>query len=116
MILVERRLRKDIRSMYKPKAQKIINELKENLYRDETEETRLYIETWVIGALSMIEAKMNGETYYPYYATYKMLFDDFKEAFLCKNISERIEKLTKAQVITPINVYLLMELQEVINA
>ena len=100
--------------MNKPKVQKIINELKENLYRNETEETRLYIETWVIGGLDMISCKMNGEIYYPYNATYRMLLDDLREAFLCIHISERIEKLAKAQIITPVNVYLLLELQEAI--
>lgn len=76
--------------MNKEKAIKIIQELKNEINKNEMEEAKLYTRTWVIGGLSQIEAKVNGESFYPSYATYEDLFREFAKSFFCINIDPAV--------------------------
>lgn len=98
--------------MNKNKTQKIINLLKENFEMAKTINNRLYIQTWVIGALETIEDKMNGKLYYPYNATYKDLFNDFDKYFHCINISDHIKSETMERLLTCENLCLFHQLKE----
>ena len=98
--------------MNKNKAQKLINQLKENFNQSKTLNNRLYVETWVIGSLETIEDKMNGRLYYPYNDSYKELFNYFYKHFICKNISEHIEIETKERLLTTENTILVQELKK----
>ena len=97
--------------MNKNKAQKLINQLKENFNESKTLNNRLYVESWVIGSLETIEEKMNGKLYYPYNDTYKNLFNDFEKYFHCENISAHIEIETKERLLTEENISIVEELR-----
>ena len=87
--------------MNKNKAQKLINQLKENFNESKTLNNRLYVESWVIGSLEEIELKMNGKVYYfRDKNTYRELFNDFEKYFHCENISAHIEIETKERLLT----------------
>lgn len=99
------------KTMNKNKAQKIIKLLKEDFRMNETMNNRLYVETWVIGALETIEEKMNGTLPHRYNDTYKNLFNDFDKYFHCENISEHIESETKERLLTLGNISLFYQLK-----
>ena len=85
--------------MNKSKLFKVIDELKNDIEKNlntQSERTQIYIRSWVLGGLEMIESKaQGGRNYYPTNATYKTLCIDFLKAFICLNINEEIETETK---------------------
>lgn len=103
--------------MNKNKLFKLIDELKGNIEKDLENHPRckLYVKTWVIGGLHMLEAKAKGETYYPHNATYKSLFEDFKEHYLCQRIVEEIKFETLSMLIKKENYDLVIALQDLIK-
>ena len=99
------------KKMNKEKALKIINEIKEEIKKNELEEARIYVDTWVIGELSQLESKINGGcNYYPAYATYADLFTDFINHFFCRNIDPAIKVYAIASLFTYENRKLICEL------
>ena len=105
------------RAMNKTTYLKIINELKNNIdaglqdYKD----ISLYVKTWVIGGLIELENKATGKPVYPYDATYKELYNDFLDAFLCNKIIEQIKEETMSYLLTSENIYLCNKLGNMIN-
>ena len=94
--------------MNKQKLFKIIAELRANIESKLSNDLResLYIRSWVIGQLDMIESKARGEKcyIYPYNATYSYLLYELKIAFYCERISEDIEAQAKAILLTDENI------------
>ena len=69
-----------------------INKLSEQLDEQEHTTAKLYVDSWVIGGLKMIEKKINGGcNYYPENATYTRLFQNFINYFMCRNIKPAIK-------------------------
>lgn len=88
------------KKMNKEKALKIIQDLKEQINKNEMKEARLYIQSWVIGGLNQIESKINGGSVYPYNATYEYLFKEFINYFFCRNIDPAIKVYAIASLFT----------------
>ena len=85
--------------MNKEKALKIINNIKEAIKKNELEESRLYVDSWIIGSLNSIETKINGGYVYKN-RTYEQLFKDFISYFFCRNIDPAIKIYAIASVFT----------------
>ena len=85
--------------MNKEKAIKIIQELKDEINKNQIEEAQIYVQTWVIGGLKQLESKINGGfDFYPSYATYEDLFRDFIKHFFCINIDPAIRMYAIANI------------------
>ena len=69
----------------------LINHIKENEENPEYECAKIYIDSWVIGALTMIKNKITDKCIYPANATYSQLFQDFVSKYFCKNINPSIK-------------------------
>lgn len=102
--------------MNKNKAIKIINQLEENFKEGETINNRLYVETWCIGTLHMLKAKLNGESKLYWVGTYKQLFRDLVHYVECESISEHIKKETIERIFTEENAFLINQLGRIIYA
>ena len=75
-------------------VENLINTIKENEKNPEYECAKLYINTWVIGALKTIQEKINGNelvTYYSPRKTYAQLFQEFICKYFCLNIYPSIK-------------------------
>ena len=89
--------------MNKQKLNKIIDDFKENINKDleQHQAIKLYVKSWVIGGLEMIQNKANGgSNYYPFNATYKELLRDFMSCFFCSRISEELRDEATYYLIT----------------
>ena len=102
--------------MNKNKAIKIINQLEENFKNGETINNRLYVETWCIGTLHIMKAKMNGECGLSWAGTYKQLHRDLVHYVECESISEHIKEETIERIFTEENATLINELGRIIYA
>lgn len=72
--------------------EEIINEIKEQEKNPEYECAKLYVDTWVIGALKTIQEKINGNRfYYGAEQTYSKLFQEFICVYFCLNINPSIK-------------------------
>ena len=103
--------------MNKNKAIKIINQLEENFKNGETQNNRLYVETWCIGTLHMMKAKMDGVN--PWFTgkyTYKQLHRDLVHYVCCESISDHIKEETMERIFTEENATLVNELGRIIYA
>ena len=97
---------------------KLIDQLKANILKDldKHPNIKLYVNSWVIGGLSQMEAKARGEMVYPYDATYKELFFSFYEAYLCINISEHIKDETFKYLNNDDNLKIINKIRTLIKA
>lgn len=99
------------KNMNKEKTLKIINNIKEEIKKNEMEEAKIYVDSWVIGELSQLESKINdGCCYYPTYATYADLFTNFINYFFCKHIDPAIKIYAIGSLFTYKNRTLICEL------
>ena len=72
--------------------EEIINEIKEQEKNPEYECAKLYVDTWVIGALKTIQEKISGNKfYYGTEQTYSKLFQEFICVYFCLNINPSIK-------------------------
>ena len=86
--------------MNKEKTLKILKELKEtikhNLQENKVGSEDLYINSWVLGSLEILEDKLNKKYIYSYYGyngdtTYKGLFKSLLNFFFCRNCNPTIK-------------------------
>ena len=105
--------------MNKNKLLKTINELRNNIKKDLDSHTNicLYVKTWVIGGLDMLENKAKGKLSYvwPYKATYSYLLNDFLKSFYCCYINEKIKSETIKYLCTCENIKMINQLISLIN-
>ena len=98
------------KKMNKEKTLKIIINIKEEIKKNEMEEARIYVDTWIISYLSRLESKIIGCSNYPIYETYADLFTTFINHFFCRHIDPAIKIYAIASLFTYENRKLICEL------
>lgn len=106
--------------MNKNKLFKTIEKLRENIakaYPTNTPASYLYVRSWVIGGLNMLESKARGirASVYPYGATYRHILNNLEGYFFLVNCSESIKEEAKQKLHTPENISLIYELKRIIE-
>ena len=86
----ERRIKNEQRKTLKI-IEDLINEIKENEKNPEYECAKLYVDTWVIGALKTIQDKITDRCSYGTENTYANLFQHFICVYFCLNINPSIK-------------------------